>query len=231
MKVNVRRSSPTMCVALICVALLTGCQKEAASPELQKSEVRAEAAVDKSVGRDELVSTLASKDFDRTISLMNRIKRMRYQGDVLPLLSEVWQLNLAAMPDVDKGFVTHPRIRLEVADVLMQASRNGAPNLEPAAYVDYARQHARSKDPDVARQAVLVLGVANDPVDIGLLAEILSVESEATFRAAAIALVRNCAVDEARVSRIADSLRSRELQADLRKSWTDAQGLRRHVCR
>ncbi len=216
---------------LLCLALLMSCRQDTGSSEPQKSELRAETVADKAVGRDELVATLESKDFDRTISLMNRIKRMRYQGDLLPLLNDVWQLNLASMPNVEKAFVAHPRIRLEVADVLMQASRNGAPNLEPAAYRAYARQHATSKDPDVARQAVLVLGLANDPADIALLAEILGAETEAASRAAVISLVRNCAVDEARVMRIAGGLRSRELQADLRKSWTDAQGLRRHVCR
>ena len=183
------------------------------------------------VGRDELISTLATQDFDRTISVMNRIKAMRYQGDILPLISEAWQLNLTNMPHVEREFVAHPRIRIEIADVLLQASRNGATGLEPSAYSSYARLNATSTDRDVAIHALLVLGVAGDAVDIPLLADILASENEATFRAAVHAFVQVCGVDDERVARIASRLRSRVLQDHLRQSWREAPELRSHLCK
>lgn len=225
MNVNIVKYAP-----LLCLLLLTSCRQDSVGSEPQTSKLHAEIHPDKAVARDELISTLASKDFDHTLSMMNRVKRMRYQGDMLPLLSDVWHLNLTAMPQVDKAFVAHPRIRLEVADVLMQASRNGAMGLEPTAYSAYARQHARSKDADIARQAILVLGVASDPADIALLTDILVEERESTFNAAALSLVRNCAVDERTILVIAEGLRKRALRDYFRKSWEDGQGLRSHVC-
>lgn len=224
-------SAPLMIALLLCATLHAGCRQELERKEPPRGQPALEVAEDKSVGRDELIAALASKDFDRTIAVMNRVKRMRYQGDVLPLLSDAWAVNLAALPQVDKSFISHPRIRLEIADILLQASRNGAVSLDPTAYSAYARQQAMSKDHDVARQALLVLGVANEPVDVALLAGVLAEEQEATFKAAATSLARNCAIDEARISRIADGLNTKELQEYLRESWRDAQGLRRYSCR
>lgn len=231
MTTTAKGSAPLAIALLLCATLHAGCRQELERKEPPRGQPVSEVTEDKSVGRDELVTVLASKDFDRTIAVMNRVKRMRYQGDVLPLLSDVWAANLAAMPQVDKSFVSHPRVRLEITDVLLQASRNGAIGLEPAAYAAYARQNAMSKDADVARQALLVLGIANDPADVPVLAGVLAEEQEATFRAAATSLARNCVVDEARISRIADGLKKAELKEYLRESWRDVQGVRRYSCR
>jgi hypothetical protein len=186
---------------------------------------------DAAVGHDELVSTLATRDFDRTILVMNRVKGMRYQADVLPLLSEAWQLNLMNLPRVDRAFLAHPRIRIELADVLLQASRNGAAALQPDEYISYARQNATSSDRDVAREAILVLGVAREPADLPLLTDILNSENEATFRAAAISFVQNCAVDDARITSTADRLRSRALQEYLRELWRGELKFRAQMCK
>jgi hypothetical protein len=186
---------------------------------------------DSAVSRDELVATLLTQDFDRTILMMNRVKGMRYQGDVLPLLAEAWELKLTNLPQVNRAFVAHPRIRIELADVLLQASRNGAAGLQPEEYISYARQNAISNDREVAMQAILVLGVGRDRADLPLLTTILESESESTFQAAAISFVQNCAVDDARITSTADHLRSRARQEQLRQLWRDELKFRAHICK
>jgi len=217
-------------IASLCLSL-TNCKQENGSKAVVVSDPRGAVVSEDAVSRAELTAVLASRDFDQSIVLINRVKRMRYQGEVLPLLMQVWQLDLSAIPQVDKAFAAHPRIRLEVADVLIQASRNGKVGLQTDAYSGYARQHVSSKDRDVARQAILVLGVANDAADVELLINVLAEENGATFGAAANSFVRNCAVDDARVAQIASHIKNQERGEYLRSSWKDMQALRSHICR
>lgn len=230
---SVLRFSYIAFAMVFCLISLIGCQKSQPSKEVeQQPSVTIGSPVSQAVTREELIAALESNSFDRMVSVMNRIKQMNYQGDLIPLLGSIWSGSLAEIPRVDKDFVDHPRIRLEIADVLLQASRNnGGFNLDPGAYAAYARELVNFEDSAVAMEAIIVVGIANEPEDLPLLEKFISEERDATFRAAAIAYAQNCDVGKAALDRVAASIRSEENRTFLNSLWTNFQDTRKSVCR
>lgn len=215
-----------------CLIVLGGCQKGQSSNEnAQQPTVKIGEQDRQAVSREELITVLESNNFDRTVSVMNRVKTMEYQGDLMPLLKNIWGGNLADVPRMNKAFGEHPRVRIEIADVLLQASRNNRGfNLEPNAYSEYARGLVNSEDSEVAMQAISVVGIANDPVDLPLLEKILAEEKDATYRVAALAYTKNCAVNKEAIEHITASIKREEIRSYLSETWSEFQKLRQFLC-
>src|SRR5690554_5560867 len=74
--------------------------------------------------RDHLAHALKSKDVDRIVSVLNEVKRSRYQGDVLPLLKAVWNKDKNALAGIPDAVIDLDIVRIHVADVLVQAHKN-----------------------------------------------------------------------------------------------------------
>jgi hypothetical protein len=227
------RNAHIALVIISCMIAIVGCQKNQTSNEASKQAAVATGEQNgQTVSREALISVLESKSFDQTVSMTNKIKTMHYQGDLIPLLKNIWGGNLAEMPRVDKAYVEHPRIRLEIADILLQSSRNSSGfNLDPNAYSAYARGLINSEDSEVAVQAIVVVGIANDPADLPVLEKILAEENNATYRATALAYTMNCAVNKEAIERITTSIKKEENRSYLNEAWTDYQGMRQSVCR
>jgi len=224
-----------VCLALVVAVTLValgGCQKNQSNEEAGQQILNAAVTQnEKAVNRAELIATLESKNFDSTVAMMNRVKMTHYQGDLIPLLMNLWDGNFAETPQVDKAFVGHPRIRLEVADVLLQASRNGSGfNLNPNDYVEYARKHATSEDAGVMQQAILVLDIANDPKDLPLLEKLIAEEKTSTYRVLSIAYTNNCAVTKEAVERVSATMKNQEIREYLYKLWDEVQESRAFSC-
>lgn len=203
------------------ILILLGCQKTQTNEEnVEKITDEMDVRERKAVSRDELIAVLETKNFDLTILVMNRVKMTHYKGDLIPLLKNIWAGNLVDIPNINKEFVDHPRIRLEIANVLLQASRNDLGfDLEPNSYNEYARSLVHSKDEDVAIQAISILNIANNPADLPLLKKLVTEENSATFRIAVIAFTNNRAVTQIDVERVAEALKSSEIREYLNKEW------------
>jgi hypothetical protein len=178
----------------------------------------------------ELAQALASGEVAQTIDMTNRIKAMPYQGALLPALLEIWDAKLDNFPKVSLTFVESPRIRIELADILIQAERNSLINGRAREIAVYARQLSTSPDVDVARQAILVLGVVNVPEDVAFLTGLIGSEAAGTFNSAAISLSRNCAADPSKVKGLATGLKSATNRAFLLSAWDSNQQLRAAIC-
>jgi hypothetical protein len=216
-----------------CLVAIVGCQKNQPANEIGKQATIATAGQNgQAVSQEALISVLESRNIDQTVLMTNQIKTMHYQGDLIPLLKNLWAGNFVDMPRVDKAFVEHPRIRLEIADILLQASRNNSGfNLDPNAYSAFARGLVNSDDASVAMEAIGVIGIANEPADLPLLEKILAEENNATYRAAAIAYTQNCAVNLDAIKRVTATIKSEEFRSFQNKLWTDYHGMRQAVCR
>ena len=107
---------------------------------------------------------------------------------------------------------------MEIADILLQMHRNGFSGLNAKEYEDYARSLIGSADADVARQAFLVLGVANKPMDVELFRAAFADSASRHWRAAALGLVGNCAVSEPMIERLSEGVPAERGQF-LRATW------------
>lgn len=135
---------------------------------------------------------------------MNDIKGARYAGHLTPIFIDFW--NGTDLHGVDKNFLNHPRIRLEIADVLAQQEKNGYQGLDKIAFTQYARSLISSNDTQVANQAMLVLGIAGSASDMSLLESLAENIAESRFRAAVIALLHNCNTTSALLEKLKASL-------------------------
>lgn len=176
------------------------------------------------VSEPRLLEALQSQDFDRIISVMNEVKGSRYSGHLVPLLTALW--NGKKLPGVDKDFVSHPRVRIEIADTLAQMERNGFQGLDRFAFAQYARGLITSNDPQVARQAILVLGITGNVDDMSLLEGLAEGSDENRFRSAVVALADNCATTNGLIEKLKQGLKEQWRKDFVVKTWEQSSQIR-----
>lgn len=185
-----------------------GSEKSATLMRTESTSGQSRAAAPASISEARLLEDLRSQDFDRVVHTMNDVKGARYAGHLMPTLVDLW--NGTDLHGIDKNFLDHPRIRIEIADVLAQQERNGYQGLDKTAFASYARGLISSNDTQVANQAMLVLGIAGSAADMLVLEGMAEDIAESRFRAAAIALARNCNTTDQLLEK---------LKASLKEAW------------
>lgn len=203
---------PSMLVIASCA--LSGCDQSSTAPpssgapsapaRTASAPAQNSAPADSNVSEARLLDDLRSQDFDRVVRTMNDVKGARHAGHLTPIFIDFW--NGTDLHGVDKNFLNHPRIRLEIADVLAQQEKNGYQGLDKAAFAQYARGSISSNDTQVANQAMLVLGIAGSASDMSLLESLAENIAESRFRAAVIALLHNCNTTSALLEKLKASL-------------------------
>lgn len=141
---------------------------------------------------DDLRSAINSRDLDRIIEELNDVKRMRYKGEILPYVKALWDEREDVDRSLDWGVVTLPIVKLDLANILIQAIRNGMVDLEMGEFHAFVRDHVTSEDRAVARNALLTLSIVNDPADVPVLLSAAREQNPGTFGAAVVALSGMC---------------------------------------
>lgn len=199
---------------VIASCALCGCDRTVDKPPSSGAPAvatRAASAPDQSrspsvanISEARLLDDLRSQDFDRVVRTMNDVKGAGYAGHLTPIFIDFW--NGTELHGVDPNFLNHPRIRIEIADVLAQQEKNGYQGLDKAGFAQYARGLISSNDTQVANQAMLVLGIAGSAADMSLLESLAENIAESRFRAAVIALLHNCNTTSALLEKLKASL-------------------------
>jgi hypothetical protein len=207
---------PSMLFIASCA--LSGCDQSSTAPpssiapaaptQSASAPAQNSAPAESNVSEARLLDDLRSQDFDRVIRTMNDVKGARYAGHLTPLLVGFW--NGTDLRGIDPNFLNHPRVRIEIADVLAQQEKNGYQGLDKAAFAQYARGLITSNDTQVANQAMLVLGIAGSAANMSLLEGMAEDIAESRFRAAVIGLAHNCNTTSALLDK---------LQARLNETW------------
>src|SRR5260370_42172079 len=86
--------------------------------DAQQSERRA-------ISASELKRVLQSEDEREIVGAMNRVKQNQESHQLLMFVVDLWKNNRTEHPDVPWTIVNSERIRIEIANVLAQASNNG----------------------------------------------------------------------------------------------------------
>lgn len=208
---------------------LSGCDQSSTAPpssdapaaptRTASAPAQNSAPAESNVSEARLLDDLRSQDFDRVVRTMNDVKGARYAGHLTPLLVGFW--NGTDLHGIDPSFLNHPRIRIEIADVLAQQEKNGYQGLDKTAFAQYARGLTTSNDTQVANQAMLVLGIAGSAADMSLLEGMAEDIAESRFRAAVIALARNCNTTDQLLEKLKASLKEvwrKDFLAEIRES-------------
>ncbi len=140
-----------------------------------------------------LQAAFQARDLDKIIRVLNDIKGARYQGDVLPVVKALWKGDSKALEGIPPELVGYPIVRINLADILLQAYKNGMVNVDVREIHQYARETVKSDDYEVKVNAMFVLGSINDERDVGTLKDVaLQTTSDYLFRSAVVSLAKMC---------------------------------------
>lgn len=217
------------------VAFLVGCEVRLDSIASSNGKSEAQSMIDENIAPQSLIDSFERRDYDGVFKVINTAKKMRHQEYFAGVVKSFWYC-----ASIEEGggcsaevnsFSQEPRVRLELADYLIQAARNKFLDDEGGDYVEYARSMVGYGDPEISSKAVRIIGIYSDPIDIPLFERILSKEDVFDFYSAAFALSKNCGAKEADVMMLAGSLTDRGLADYLIKSWLDWVDIRKVDCR
>lgn len=168
--------------------------------------------------KQDFLQELRSDDIDHIVSIMNDVKRQRYKGELLPIIVDAWKGHVENLPEVNWSMLRTDRVRLELADILLQANRNGLIDLDKSEFEETIHEWIENQDRDVARQAVIVLSLIDNERNVSILTEV-ALGRPKLFRAAVFSLSRMCDPSAFQaLSDIEEKLQEREKKEFLRET-------------
>jgi len=169
------------------------------------------ASSDAYVNVEQLTADLKTNDIDRIVKALNAVKRMSYQGEILPFIRDLWEDRKDKYPELPWKTINADIVRINLADILLQAEANGKIKIQKEKLHQYVTEKSNSADVDVARTAILILSLIDDEKDVDRVLAIAKQQKKGTFRASVIALSKMCnpAADRA-LDQLSASLKDKE---------------------
>lgn len=141
---------------------------------------------------ESLIADLESKDTDRIDKSLNDVKRLSNKGQILPFIADLWDLRKEKYPGLPWDVINTNIVRVEIADILLQAHQNARIKLDPQPIHRFVIGQIDNDDPDIARKAIGALALVDDSADVGRLKQIATRKDPATFRPAVATLSQMC---------------------------------------
>ena len=154
----------------------------------------AETQAERSVGLtvQEVLEAIASGPQGDVIWRFRQAKVYAEDG-VIELLVDLWDRRTDRYPELDWGLLDRENIRVELADVLADASRKNRVEVTLEPLLKQFRQSAMfAQDELVQRKAITNIGLFDDPIDVPLLLQITLSENELIHLAGVGALAAMC---------------------------------------
>lgn len=139
-----------------------------------------------------LRAAINSQDRNLILFELNELKVARSKADILPYVQSLWREQVAVDPELNWDTVRLPLVKVEVANILLQATRNGFILSDVQEYREYVRKYVLDSDATLARNSILTLSIANDGRDVPLLLEAARRQHPSTFGAAVLSLSYMC---------------------------------------
>lgn len=145
-----------------------------------------------------VIDALGGNDVNRVLSAINNAKELPYQGEMIQLMQALWNSE-GLKDDISIDMIQKDVVRINVADFLVQANKNGLVELDTNQFQAYARKVLKSTDTEAVSSALFVLANIDDPEDVELIKPFVLSKSDYLFRSAALSLAMMCndASDEA----------------------------------
>ncbi len=144
------------------------------------------------ISSSELIKDINSGDANLVVSDLNLIKASGIEDEVLHTVLELWQTDRKKYPRLNWTLISKGVVRVELADVLLQAESNGLIKLNTEPLHKYVVDMLESKDSDASISAILALSGVDDPNDVDRIYKIASREQGESFRASIVSLTQMC---------------------------------------
>jgi hypothetical protein len=197
-----RNAMGRFCALAIGLALIAGCSPNATGESSLASTASTAEAVrstGSSFSAEELQKILQQRSAATLSESLNKVKKLGATRDGLQLLEQVWAGNQSQYPAIAWEAIADPGVRLNLADILQQAAKNGDITSEPADVHDFVRNMLDTGSPKLVSQAAITLATFDRDEDVTAPERIAVQRDSQTFRSIVIALARMCApaADEA----------------------------------
>ena len=140
----------------------------------------------------ELKQALKSEDDKTIIQAMNLVKQNQRSNELMMFIIKLWMNDKQLYSDLPWRILNSDIVRVEIANVLVQASNNGLVKVNRDELRTYAKQVITGSDQMAKATAVSTLGLLGNSADINLLKNIALEENPRTFSSAILALSENC---------------------------------------
>lgn len=145
----------------------------------------------------ELRAVFESGNIDDIVITLNTVKQMSYKGEILTLLTKIWQTNYWSDAENLKYVALLPIVRMEVANVLLQAERNGLIIFDPADARSETLAHIESQDVALLGVVISNLSIIDNNNDVEPIKQIALRRNPSTFRSAVLGLSTMCSENAA----------------------------------
>ena len=141
---------------------------------------------------DEFINVLRTSQIDKILEATSKIKQMRYQGDVLPLISHLWAERRDLYPGLPWSTVSSDIVRLELANILAQAENNGFIDMDTEPLHKFIRDMLVSQNKYVVMNALSIVYIFDNDEDVITVLSIAKTAKRAIFRMAVFSLSLMC---------------------------------------
>lgn len=176
--------------------LIGGCSSDVTGESSSASTASAAEAVrstGSSFSAEELQKILQQRNASTLSESLNKVKKLGATRDGLQLLEQVWNGNQSQYPEFAWQTITDPGVRLDLADILVQAARNGEIESEPADAHQFAIDLVNTQPPKLVNQALTMLSTFERDEDVAVIEKVALRRDQRTFRSAVAALSSMCA--------------------------------------
>ena len=136
---------------------------------------------------------LKSGNLDDILRLLNDVKGMHYQGQVLPYLDALWHKKINEYPDEPWEVINLDIVRLEIGNTLIQADNNNIYKTDRGGIHKFVRKTlSTTNDYQLIQYALLTISLFDSEEDVELIVSIAKKEDRRTFRSAVLALADMC---------------------------------------
>lgn len=147
---------------------------------------------DQFVNVENLKADLRTRDIDRIVKTLNDVKRMGYEGQILPFLVDLWSNQKAKYSELPWEIINSDIVRVDIANVLLQAQRNGRIQINDDELYEFLAKLLGSSDLQVAQNAILTLSLIDEPRSVEKILSAANRKNKWTFRSSFVALTSMC---------------------------------------
>lgn len=147
---------------------------------------------DQFINVENLKADLQTRDIDRIVKTLNDVKRMGYQGQILPFLVDLWSNQKAKYPELQWEIINSDVVQVDIANVLLQAQRNGRIQIDDDELYEFLARLIGSSDLQVEQNAILTLSLIDEPRSVEKILSAANRKNKWTFRSSFIALTSMC---------------------------------------
>lgn len=115
---------------------------------------------------EELRRVLKTEDIDQVVKTLSEVGRSSNSKALFDFLVELYAGRESVYPNLNWGVIRAPKVRIEIAHILVQAAKYGRIQADVSEFRNYALDTLSNNDPFVVSRAILVLYHIRNSADI-----------------------------------------------------------------